>query len=85
MCLHFKYVITFQVVAMARTKNTARSNPIVLTQATLPDHIQAIAISTDVEKDPETKETGSNMHLNLKMLKLLNIQKLFQKRVSQRS
>ena len=51
----FKYIITLHVVAMARTKNTARSNPIVLTQTTLADHIQAIAIATDVEKDPETK------------------------------
>ena len=46
---------------MARTKNTARYNPFVLPQATLADHIQAIAVSTDVEKDPETKEMGSNI------------------------
>ena len=61
MCLHFKYVITLHVVAMARTKNIARSNPLVLPQATLADHMQAIAVLTDVEKDPETKETGSNI------------------------
>ena len=59
--LHFKYVITLHVVAMARTKNTARSNPFVLPQATLADHMQAIAVSTDVETDPKTKETGSNI------------------------
>ena len=46
---HFKHVITLHVVAMARTKNTARSNPFVLPQATLADRIQAIAVSTDVE------------------------------------
>ena len=46
---------------MARTKNTARSNPFVLPQATLADYMQAIAVSTDVEKDPEIKETGSNI------------------------
>ena len=85
---HFKYVITLHVVAMNRTKNTAKSNPFVLCQATLADHIQAIAVSIDVEKDPETKETGVTspqewMGLNLKMLKLLNVQKLFQQRVSQ--
>ena len=74
---------------MARTKNTARSNPFVLPQATLADHIQAIAVSTEVEKDLGTKEMGSNIpamvdvHLKLKMLELLNVLKLFQKRVSQ--
>ena len=46
---------------MARTKNTARSNPFVLPQATLADHIQAITVLTEVEKDPETKEMGSNI------------------------
>ena len=74
---------------MARTKNTARSNPFVLTQAILADHMQAIAILTDVEKDPETKETGSNIPARvdvpqLKMLEVLNVQKLLQQRVSQR-
>ena len=46
---------------MARTKNTARSNPFVLPQATLADHMQTIAVTTDVEKDPETTEMGSNI------------------------
>ena len=46
---------------MARTKNTARSNPFVLPWATLADHIQAIAVSTEVENDLGTKETGSNI------------------------
>ena len=72
-CLHFKYVITLHVVAMARTKNTARSNPIVLTQATLADHIQAIAISTDVEKDPETKDMGSNIPARVDVPQLKNV------------
>ena len=58
---HFKYVITLYVVVMARTKNTARSNPFVLPQATLADHVQAIDVSTDVEKETETKEMGSNI------------------------
>ena len=63
---------------MARTKNTARSNPFVLPQATLADHMQAIAVSTDVEKDPEIKEMGSIIPARvdgpqLEMLKLLNV------------
>ena len=69
----FKYVITLHVVAMARTKNTARSNCFVLTQATLADHIQAIAISTDVEKDPETKETRSNIPARVDAPQLKNV------------
>ena len=69
----FKYVITLHVVAMARTKNTARSNPFVLTQATLADHIQAIAISTDVEKDPEIKETRSNIPARVDVSQFKNI------------
>ena len=69
----FKYVITLHVVAMARTKNTARSNPFVLTQATLADHIQAIAISTDVQKDPETKETRSNIPTRVDAPQLKNV------------
>ena len=32
-----------------------------LPQATLADHIQAIAVSTDVVKEPEIKDTGSNI------------------------
>ena len=32
-----------------------------LPQATLADHIQAIAVSTDVEKEPEIKDMGSNI------------------------
>ena len=32
-----------------------------LPQATLADHMQAIAVLTDVGKDPEIKETGSNI------------------------
>ena len=60
-CLRFKNVISLHVVAMARTKNTARSNPFVLPQTTLADHIQAIAVSTEMEKDLGTKEMGSNI------------------------
>ena len=58
---------------MARTKNTARSNPFVVTQATLADHMQAIAISKDVEKDPEAKETGSNIPTRVDVPQLKNI------------
>ena len=58
---------------MARTKNTARSNPFVLTQATLADHMQAIAASTDVEKDPETKEMGSNIPTRVDAPQLKNV------------
>ena len=58
---------------MARTKNTARSNPFVLTQVTLADHMQAIAILKDVEKDPETKEMGSNIPTRVDAPQLKNI------------
>ena len=72
-CLHFKYIITLHVVSMARTKNTARSNPIVLTMAALADHIQAIAASADVEKNPETKEMGSNIPTRVDASQLENV------------
>ena len=44
---------------MARTKNTARSNPFVLPRATLADHLQAVTVSTKVDSDLEIKDTGS--------------------------
>ena len=46
---------------MARTKNTARSNPFVLPRAALADHLQAIAVSTEVDSDLEIRDTGSNL------------------------
>ena len=46
---------------MARTKNTARSNPFVLPRVALADHLQAIAVSTEVESDLETRGMGSNI------------------------
>ena len=46
---------------MARTKNTARCNPFVLPRATLADHLQAIAVSTEVESDLEIRDMGSNL------------------------
>ena len=46
---------------MARTKNSARSNPFVLPRATLADHLQAIAVSTEVDSDLEIRDTGSNL------------------------
>ena len=45
---------------MARTKNMARSNPFALPQATLADHMQTIAVSTDVEA-VGTKEMESSL------------------------
>ena len=46
---------------MARTKNTARSNPFVLPRATLADHLQAIAVSTEVDNDLEIRDPGSTL------------------------
>ena len=68
----FKYIITLHVVAMARTKNTARSNPFVLPQATLADHMQAIAVSTDVET-VGTKEMGSSIPTRVNGPQLENV------------
>ena len=59
---------------MARTKNTARSNPFVLPQATLADHMQTITVTTDVEKDPETTETGSNIPARVDGPQLANVE-----------
>ena len=58
---------------MARTKNTARSNPFVLPQATLADHMQTIAVTTDVEKDPEITEMGSNIPTRVDGPQLANV------------
>ena len=58
---------------MARTKNTARSNPCVLCQVTLADHMQTIAVTTDVEKDPGTIETGSNIPTRVGGPQLANV------------
>ena len=57
---------------MARTKNTARSNPFVLHKATLADHMQAIAVSTDVET-VGTKETGSSIPTGVNGPQLENV------------
>ena len=46
---------------MARTKNTARCNPFELPRTTLADHLQAIAVSMEVESDLEIRDTGSNI------------------------
>ena len=46
---------------MARTKNTARSNPFVLPRVALADHLQAIAVSTEVDSDLEIRDMGSNL------------------------
>ena len=50
---------------MARTKNTARTNPFELPKATLADHIRAIAATTDREA-VEAKETGSSIPTEVK-------------------
>ena len=72
MYLCFKYIITLHVVAMAITKNTARSNPFVLPQATLADHMQAIAVSTGVET-VGTKEMGSSIPARVNGPQLENV------------
>ena len=59
---------------MARTKNTARSNPFVSPWATLADHIQAIAVSTEVEKDLGTKEMGSNIPTTVDVPEIENVE-----------
>ena len=74
MCSHFKNVISLHVVAMARTKNTARSNPFVLPRATLADHIQAIAVSTEMEKDLGTKEMGSKIPATVDVPEIENVE-----------
>ena len=48
------------IVAMARTKNTDRSNPFELPRATVTDHIRAMAATTDKEAW-EAKEMGSSI------------------------
>ena len=73
MYLCFKHIITLHVVAMARTKNTARSNPFVLPQATLADHMQAIAVSTDVEA-VGTEEMGSSIPTGLNESQVENVE-----------
>ena len=58
---------------MAKTKNTARSNPFELPRTTVTDHIRAIAATTDREF-MEAKEMGSSTPLKLRSpkLKMLN-------------
>ena len=53
--------MVLHVVAMARTKNTARSNPFELPRATVTDHIWAITttITTTDKEALEVKEKGS--------------------------
>ena len=58
---------------MARTKNTARSNPFQLPKATLADHIEAIAITTDREA-VETKKMGSSIPIGVKESQVENVE-----------
>ena len=74
---------------MARTKNTARHNPFVLPRAVLAGHLQAIAVSTEVESDLEIRDMGSNLSTMVDAPEIANnvdtvaFSKMFQKRVSQ--
>ena len=58
---------------MARTKNTARSNPLELPKATLADHIEAIAVMTD-RGTVETKKTGSSIPIGVKESQVENVE-----------
>ena len=58
---------------MARTKNTARSNPFELPKVTLADHIRAIAVITDREA-VEAKETGSSIPTEVKESQVENVE-----------
>ena len=58
---------------MARTKNTARSNPFELPMATVTDHIRAIAATTDREAR-EAKETGSSIPTEVKESQVENVE-----------
>ena len=53
------------VVAITRTKNTARSNPFELPWATLADHLRNIAATPDKEA-VETKKMGSSIPTEVK-------------------
>ena len=58
---------------MARTKNTARSNPFELPRATVTDHIRAIAATTDREA-MEAKEMGSSIPTEVKESQVENVE-----------
>ena len=57
---------------MARTKNTARSNPFVLPRATLADDLQAIAVSTELDSDLEIRDMGSNLSTTVDVAEIAN-------------
>ena len=61
------------IVAMARTKNTARSNPFELPRATVTDHKRAIAATTDKEAW-EAKEMGSSIPTEVKESQVENVE-----------
>ena len=58
---------------MARTKNTARSNPFELPRATVTDHIRAIATTTNKEA-MEIKEMGSSIPIEVKESQVENVE-----------
>ena len=65
--------MALHVVAMARTKNTARSNPLELPRATVTDHIWAITTTTDKEA-LEVKEKGSSLPAEVKGCQVENVE-----------
>ena len=65
--------MALHVVAMARTKNTARSNPFELPRATVTDHIWAITTTTDKEA-PEVKEKGRSLPAEVKGCQVENVE-----------
>ena len=58
---------------MARTKNTAKSNPFELPQATLADHMRVIAATLDREA-VGTKEMGSSIPTEVKEPQVENVE-----------
>ena len=71
---HFrKKLMALHVVAMARTKNTARSNPFELPRATVTDHVWAITTTTDQEA-LEVKEKGSRPPAEVKRCQVENVE-----------
>ena len=65
--------MALHVVAMARTKNTARGNPFELPRATVTDQIRALAATTD-SKAMEAKETGSSIPTEVKESQVENVE-----------
>ena len=67
--------MVLHVVAMARTKNTARSDPFELPRATVADHICAITPTTDKET-LEVKEKESRPPAKAKGCQVENVESI---------